>query len=160
MMKNEIIGTYLANRALSHDLIAQLSEEELDLVWNRPGLNSFRKHFQEMNEVQDAYREAIISGNMSFESVTDVFSFDDSISKDRIIKDMKVSDEILLETINNASENQTIHWFDMDISLYTHITNLIQHEVYHQGMMTLSLYEFGIQIPNSWIENWALPKNE
>ena len=46
----------------------------------------------------------------------------------------------------------------MKLSLYKHVSNLVQHEVFHQGMITTSLYNFDIELPDSWIENWALPK--
>lgn len=157
-MKKEMIETYLANRQLSYDLIERLSENDLDIRLNRPGLDTFRKHFLEMIAVQDAYANAIETGVMSFDSVPDVFSFDDKISKEEIIKKMKDSDAGLLSIIEKAAEEKEIFWFDMKLSLYTHVSNLVQHEVFHQGMITTSLYNFDIELPDSWIENWALPK--
>lgn len=157
-MKREIVETYLANRKLSYDLIENLSEVDLDIKWDRPGLDTFRKHFLEMIAVQDAFADAIETKEMSFDSVPDVFSFDEKITKEEIIRKMKDSDAHLLSIIENAAECSEIVWFDMKLSLYAHVSNLIQHEVFHQGMITTSLYNFNIELPNSWVENWALPR--
>ena len=111
-----------------------------------------------MIAVQDAFADAIETKEMSFDSVPDVFSFDEKITKEEIVRKMKDSDANLLSIIENAAECSEIVWFDMKLSLYAHVSNLIQHEVFHQGMITTSLYNFNIELPNSWVENWALPR--
>lgn len=158
-MKKELVGTFLANRKLTYDLINTLSDQQLDILWSRPGLNSFRKHFMEMISVQDAFSNAIESKVMSFDLVPDVYSYNEKMEKNKIIEEMKRADQRLLELFEEASETKRILWFDMELSLFSHLSNLIQHEVFHQGMMTLALYENKISIPASWIENWALPES-
>lgn len=155
----EFLETFKANRQLTYDILNQLSEDELKVVWTRPGLNSFAKNIREMIAVEDAFVNAINTEKMNFDSVPDVFDFPAEFDKAELLKEMKKSDERFERTINNAKEDISVDWFGMSVSLETHITNLIAHEVFHQGMMVMVLYQFNIAIPESWIESWSLPKN-
>ena len=157
-MKNEIKNTFIENHKLTYDLIETLGDRELEIKWERPGLDTFKKHFQELISVQDAFTHAINKSEMSFDAVPDLFEFHDNISKNEIVELMKRADQNLYNTIDAADENIKIDWYGMEISLYTHIANLIQHEVFHQGMMVMTLYKYRINIPDTWIENWSLPQ--
>lgn len=157
-MKNEIKNTFIENHKLTYDLLNKLENDELILKWERPGLDTFIKHFLEMVLVQDAFCQAINTLEMSFDSVPNVFDFKNDKEKCEIIDLMEAADQRLYSAIDAASENTQINWYGMKIGLYTHIANLIQHEVFHQGMMAMILYKNKIEIPDSWIENWSLPQ--
>ena len=155
----EFLETFKANRVLTYDILDQLSDDELKVVWSRPGLNSFTKNIREMVAVEDAFTNAIHTRDMSFDLVPGVFDFQEEFNRVELLNEMKKSDKNLESSIENSQENISINWFGMPVSLETHITNLISHEVFHQGMMVMALYQFNIAIPESWIENWSLPRN-
>ncbi|KGO15607.1 MULTISPECIES: DinB family protein [Clostridium] len=157
-MLGEFLETYKANRQLTYDILNQLSDEELKKTWTRPGLNSFVKNIKEMISVENAFITAIDNEDMSFDNVPDVFDFSGDLNRDKLLDGLKESDERLEKCINNIKGNKVIKWYDISIALETHLTNLIAHEVFHQGMMAMALYQFGIDIPKSWIESWALPQ--
>ncbi|WDV46523.1 DinB family protein [Clostridiaceae bacterium M8S5] len=159
-MLNEYLNTFKANRQLTYDVFNQLTDEQFGLLWSRPGLNTFTKHFKEMIYVQEAFIDAMYSRNMSFESVPDVFEFADDLNKDSLLSDMKEVDNKLEKAMKELNKNSKVKWFDIEIPLEIHILNLINHEVFHQGMMTMAMYNLNIHLPESWKENWALPANE
>jgi hypothetical protein len=39
-----------------------------------------------------------------------------------------------------------------------HFVNIISHEVFHQGMMTMHMYQSHTAMPVSLIESWSLPE--
>jgi uncharacterized damage-inducible protein DinB len=154
----EFLETFKANRQLTYDILNKLSDEELKVVWTRPGLNSFAKNIREMIAVEEAFINAIDTREMKFDSVPDVFDFPEEFDRTELIKEMKKIDERFENVIKKIKNDITVEWFGMSISLETHITNLIAHEVFHQGMMVMALYQFNIEIPESWIESWSLPR--
>jgi len=148
--------TFAVNRKLTYDLLEQLTEDELRRSWPRPGLDTFAKHFQEMAAVQTAFVNALSSADMDFSNVPGVFSFADE-AKEALRKQLHDADALLATTLNGKQIAATVNWEGMHLPVDQHFTNLISHEVFHQGMMTMVLYQFGLPIPASWITSWALP---
>jgi uncharacterized damage-inducible protein DinB len=144
------------NRRLTYDLLEQLTEEELQREWPRPGLNTFSKHFQEMASVQLAFISALTTGVMDFSSVPDVFAFPQENDKSKLKHLLTVADQ-KLEAALSGEVNAVVRWDDIEIPVEGHLNNLVSHEVFHQGQMTLALYLLQLPIPQSWQFNWALP---
>lgn len=159
MMKSMLM-TYLANRKITYDILEALTEEELTRKWDRPGLDTFSKHFQEMAVVTDAYADALESGNMDFSKVPDVFDFENISNKEELKDLLQKSDSRLENIVNLGKYKEGVFWFDMTISPEIHFTNIISHEIFHQGMMTMFMYQNRIAMPGSLIENWSLPGAE
>lgn len=147
---------FSVNRQLTYDLLEQLTEEELQYQWPRPGLDTFSKQFQEMAAVQLAFIAAMTTGVMDFSSVPDVFVFKQEDDKKKLKQLFAIADQELEKTLLNKV-SATVKWDDIEIPIEGHLVNLISHEVFHQGQMTLALYALKLPIPQSWSFNWALP---
>ena len=159
MMENMLM-TFIANRKVTYDILNALTDEELIEQWDRPGLDTFSKHFQEMAAVTNAYTEALKSGNMDFSMVPDVFEFQNVSNKDELVKLLQDSDSKLENIIKQNKYKKEVFWFDMTIPAEIHFTNIISHEIFHQGMMTMFMYQAHIHMPDSLTENWSLPTVE
>lgn len=157
-MREEMKRTFLENHRLTYDLLKSLDEKQMNLKWERPGLDTFDKQFQELICVQDAFTAAIISRGMSFDTVPGVFEFGEIREQKELINLMEAADRRLYQAIDEADPGLTVDWYGLKLSLYGHISNLVQHEVFHQGMMAMALYRNGIALPDSWLENWELPQ--
>lgn len=154
-LSHMLIG-FSVNRQLTYDLLNSLSEEDLTRKWPRPGLDSFAKQFQELAAVQRAFTGALSSGVMDFSAVPDVHGFTDTGDREALLKALREADrqmeQSLLETVKSS-----VRWDDIEIPAEGHLTNLISHEVFHQGQMLMMLYIFGLPVPESWATNWAVP---
>lgn len=154
-----LVQTFLANRALTLDLLQSLGSEDLERVWPRPGLDSFSKHLNEMAQVQRAFIKALSTGTMDFTSVPDVFGFPSGSPRESLLAELNAADEELQARVEEVDPEQVVDWGDeMRIPADQHLVNLVSHEVFHQGMMVMAMYLFQIPIPESWIFNWALPQ--
>lgn len=158
-MENMLMA-FNANRKVTYDILDVLTEEELIQKWDRPGLDTFSKHFQEMAAVTDAYAEAFVHGNMDFSNVPDVFGFIDILDKNELRRLLRDSDAKLKNIVEEKKYKDQVFWFDMSLSADLHFTNIISHEVFHQGMMTMFLYQNHIDLPLSLMDNWSLPETE
>ena len=150
---------FTVNRQLTYALLEQLTEEDLQRQWSRPGLDTFSKHFQEMAAVQLAFISAMTmgdSGIMDFSSVPDVFAFNQENEKGKLQNLLASADKKLEEALH-GEVNTVVKWEDIEIAAEGHLVNLISHEVFHQGQMALALYSLNLPIPESWRFNWALP---
>jgi len=153
------LQVFAVNRRLTYDLLEQLTEEELQRQWPRPGLDTFSKHFQEMAIVQLAFISALTVGEtgvMDFSSVPDVFAFSQENDKAKLKHLLTAADQKLADALN-GEVNAVVRWDDIEIPVEGHLNNLVSHEVFHQGQMTLALYLLQLPIPESWQFNWALP---
>lgn len=150
---------FKVNRQLTYDLLNHLTEDDLQRQWPRPGLDTFSKHFQEMTAVQLAFISAMNTGVMDFSSVPDVYVFEQNNNK-VYLQEMLASADKQLEEALSGEISSFVKWDDLELSVEHHLVNLISHEVFHQGQMTLALYSFKLPIPESWCFNWALPPSE
>lgn len=157
-MLNDFMLTFAANRAVTYQILDKLSDEELNRKWNRPGLDTFTKHFQEMAVVTNAYADAMVTGNMDFSNVPDVFGFSDKVSKEELVAMLKESDKKLETIVHDKTYKESVFWFDMDLPVTQHFVNIISHEIFHQGMMTMFMYQSGIKMPQELMDNWSLPE--
>lgn len=156
-MENMLM-TFNANRKVTYDILDVLTEEELIKKWDRPGLDTFSKHFQELAAVTNAYTEALESGNMDFTNVPDVFEFENITQKDELLRLLQESDARLETIVKKKQYKDEVFWFDMFLPAYIHFTNIISHEIFHQGMMTMVLYQNRIHMPISLMDSWSLPE--
>lgn len=147
---------FWVHRQLTYELLERLTEEQLQAAWPRPGLDTFSKHFQEMSAVQQAFILAMKTGIMDFSTVPDVFSFIDIYDKKKLKTILQQSD-LQLEEAFAGEVSAFVKWDDIELPIEGHLVNLISHEVFHHGQMTLAMYYLKIPIPDSWQFNWALP---
>ena len=157
-MRNNLFITFQENRKLTYDILECLEDKNLYQKWERPGLDNFAKHFSEMASVVNAYTEAILTGNMDFSSVPDVFEFQGNESKIQLKKLLQESDSRLEAALASAELKDEVFWYDMTLPLEIHLVNIISHEVLHQGMMIMALYKMGLTLPDSLVDNWSLPQ--
>lgn len=154
-----LLQGFQVNRCLTFNLLEALSEEELHRCWPRPGLNTLGRQMQEMALVEEAFVAALHSGVMDFSNVPGVSDFPDGLGKARVWAMLHEADS-KLEAALQGPVRARIRWDDIHLPVEGHLTNLISHEVFHQGQMALALYLLHIRVPQSWCVNWALPPNE
>lgn len=152
----EQFQNFCVNRQLTYDILAQLSEGDLLQKWSRPGLDSFSKHFQEVASVQNAFSEAMITGEMDFSKVPGVFEFQNSGDKTALREALNIADKKLGNIIKDCNV-KSIKWDDIEVTPVTHLVNLTSHEVFHQGQMAMAIYSLDLLMPKSWLFNWAMP---
>lgn len=156
-MNEYLLQTFLANRALTYDILDSLPESELNRLWKRPGLNTYSKHFLEMASVLEAYSNAFATKVMDFSEVSEKFEESENYSKQQLKEKLMKSDEVLKKICISDQIGEEIFWFDMNIPAEIHFVNIISHEVFHQGMMVMDMYQNSIDIPLSVAESWSLP---
>ncbi len=149
--------TFLVNRKLTYDLLDVLNDEDLVRNWPRPGLNTFTKHFAEMAEVQESFILAMQRGTMDFSNVPDVFNFPEQADRESLRASLEQSDVKLSNVLSNVESGKQVDWFGTPCPVEIHLTNLIAHEVFHQGQMAMALYTMNLPIPSSWQESWSMP---
>lgn len=152
---NGLIEQWESIRCNSLSFINELSDEMLDKSLPRKGLDTIRKHFVEMCEVEKDYVNAIKSGVMDFNGPSDSDIPGDT-SKDELINNMKKEDEKLVSYLSNNSYNKNIIWFGEKKSISYHISALIAHESLHIGQIIAFCYLLNIDIPKDVVESWAL----
>ncbi|HTT99576.1 MAG TPA: hypothetical protein VMF58_16125 [Rhizomicrobium sp.] len=150
--------SFVFNRALTYDLLDEVSDEDLLKPWPRPGLDSISKQVQELAAVERAFDQALVSGTMDFSGVPDVMAFDRVSDRAKLKGALKAADEAFAKTIAEGVAKPSVRWDDVDVSSVVHLSNLISHEVFHQGQMAMACYALGIGLPESWRTNWAMPK--
>ena len=153
----EILESFAANRKLTTDLLDSVTSEDLHCKFPRPGLDTIAKHIREMAAVQSAFVQAAKEGTMDFSAVPDVDAFEDADAA--ILKaELDQADASMnLEALSDSSCPDVI-WDGEPISLEKHLVSLVAHEVFHQGMITMMLYYFGVKLPDTWVDSWALPQ--
>lgn len=156
----EFLATWKANRQLTIDVVRSLNPDDLHRPWPRPGLNTFAKHISEMCSVQEAFRHAMESGVMDFAHVPGVFEFAGGEGRDELLDRMKNADADLEETAKELDWSRSVLWDGLQLSMTGHWTNLISHEVFHQGMMAMTIYAMKLRLPESWQTNWAMPATD
>lgn len=142
-------------RRCSREFIGHLSDAELDRKLPRKGLDTFRKHFQEMSGVQQDYIAAIKSGKVSFTGGPDDHLSGDW-TKEQLLAAMDAADASLAKVLADAGEEDTIDWFGEKRMLASHLAALISHEMLHIGQIVAFCYALGIDIPEFVREQWAL----
>jgi uncharacterized damage-inducible protein DinB len=152
--------TFRANRQLTVDLLRALSAADLERMWQRPGLNTFAKHFVEIAAVERAFAAAIASGVMDFSDVPEASGPDGVRTAEQLEVLLEEADAILERQLSLPALPDVIDWDGMKLALDQHLVNLVSHEIFHQGQMALALYCFCLSVPDSWRQNWALPPGE
>ena len=142
-------------RRCSREFIQHLSDAELDRKLPRKGLDTFRKHFQEMIGVQRDYTAAIHSGKIEFTGGPDA-QLSGDWSKEKLLSAMDAADAELARAVGEAAETAQVDWFGEQRSLTGHLAALVSHEALHIGQIVAFSYVLGIAIPKFVIDNWAL----
>lgn len=142
-------------RSCSTAFINELSDAELDRQLPRQGLNTLRKHFQEMHEVQRDYVAAIGSGVMKFTGHAD-HEIDGLAGKEQLLSDMADADARLKAALADVKEATQILWFGENHLLPGHLAAMNNHEAMHVGQIIAFCYTLDIEIPQYIVKNWAL----
>ncbi|WP_214484929.1 DinB family protein [Bacillus sp. SM2101] len=145
-------------RSYSKSFIKELKEEDLDRALPRKGLNTLRKHFEEMVEVQKDFVMAIGSSVMAFNSLPDN-EIQGKLSKEELLEKMSQVDEELKSTLDNVDDNTHVIWFGEKQLLPYHLSSMIAHETMHIGQIIAFCYVLDIKIPEYIINSWALSGN-
>lgn len=149
-----LLSEWEFTRSCTKAFINGLSDEELDRRLPRKGLDTFRKHFQEMIEVQRDYVAAIDSRVMQFSGKPDA-ELDGLSSKEKLLADMAEADASLHSALEGAGDSY-VQWFGEKRLLPYHIAVIISHESMHIGQIIAFCYALDIDIPHYVVENWAL----
>ncbi|MDQ0361539.1 DinB family protein [Breznakia pachnodae] len=152
------LDEWKSTRKNTIELINDLKNEDIDFNLPRPILNTLKKHFQEMIDIQQAYVMAIEKGNMSFDLTSDTYHGE--ISYIELTNMMKELDESMVNIIARKDHLFTIDWFGDIKTISSHLCSLVAHETFHQGQIVAFYYTLGRAIPELVAEDWALPQTE
>ena len=137
------------------EFIKSFSDAILDMKLPRSGLDTFRKHFVEMANVQEAYIRGIETTQMSFGETSESIAEDCPVTS--ILQHMQQLDDRMLEALNQIDDNRQINWFGEKKTLYGHVCALCTHEILHIGQIIAFCYTLDVPIPNSVAQDWDLP---
>jgi len=138
-------------RSIIKCFIEQLSDNELDKPLPRKGLNTIRKHCEELIQIQSCYVRAL---------ETRIIGFDykplSDVSKNSLIEEMKKLDDKNEKLLEMFNENDTINWFGETWNINQHLSAMIGHEQMHIGQIIAFCYSTGIKIPNEITNKMSL----
>lgn len=157
-MKKELKGLFEqweSIRNCSTCFVKELKEDDLDKKLPRKGLDTMRKHFEEMFEVQKDFVDALKSSIMDFNSPSDT-EYEGTMAKEDILKNMELVDGKLAQNLEEIKEDAKIVWFSEKQTVEYHLASMIAHESMHIGQLIAYCYALDIEIPEYIIENWAL----
>lgn len=148
-------------RQLTLDWIEALSVEQLNQELPRPGLNSYTKHIYEMGEVQEIYAAVLAGKEPDMAKVTSLTFESEKIivkTKGELIQFLNECDGGFYEVVNGVKDwQEKVSVFGVEVPKFGVIELLIRHETLHHGQFIAFGYILGIQLPQSWIDAWALP---
>lgn len=154
----DLYGNWIELRGVTKDLLSQLSADELRTRFDRPGLNTIVKHLEEMLDVEAAYLKSMSSGDVDFSGVKDVKEY----AGDSTIKDLQArfrkADMRMKEIIEGKNYKSKVD-FGYPLPVIRIFAYLLAHEAFHQGQIALAMYGKEIPVPESWVAQWALPKD-
>lgn len=140
--------------------IEALSNEDLVRQLPRPGIDTFMKHFEEMCDVQKAYLDACVSGEMGFEGVKENDEYTGMTSKQEIIEKLSEQDNRIADIVKNYPTSKIV-WDEDDVkTLNSQLRNLCVHETLHIGQLIAFAYVMGIRIPEFVVESWSLSETD
>ncbi len=140
--------------------IETLSNEDLVRRLPRPGIDTFMKHFEEMCDVQKAYLDACVSGEMGFEEVKENDEYTGMTSKEEIVEKLSEQDNRIADIVKNYATSK-IAWDEDDVkTLNSQLRNLCVHEALHIGQLIAFAYAMGIRIPEFVVESWSLSETD
>lgn len=158
-MTKELSGVFkewVFTRSNTIAFIRDLKDEGLNTKLNRPELDTFKKHFLEMINVQEAYSMAIKTGTMSFEEVRGNDEFTENITMDELLASIEKVDEDMKEYLEKSVFDAEIHWEDEKKTLTSHLAALISHEMFHLGQLVAFCYVQNIKLPKYIVMLWGL----
>jgi hypothetical protein len=158
---DELLSCVRAGAELRTELLMQLSGEELEMKWPRPGLDSFSKHFQEIASVQSAFADAISVGAVgpALGEVPDVFDFSANVTRANLEQLLADADERLAAAVATAAPEATVDWGEAGgaLGLPAHLANVATHEAFNHGQMLMAMYVLKIATPAGWAAAWSIP---
>jgi uncharacterized damage-inducible protein DinB len=142
-------------RDCSRSFVTEMSDEDLDRKLPRLGLDTLRKHFAEMVDVQNAYTAAIGTGVMKFGGVPNS-EYGGDLPAEELLERMASADRRLIATLETVTSDDQVEWFGEKLDLLGHLAALISHEAMHVGQAIAFCYALGMPIPETVERNWAL----
>ncbi len=133
-----------------------LNKTDSNYILNRPGLDSTKKHFNEMIDIQNAYISALQTKILSYENTLSNDEYSDASSYDAILMNMETSDEKMKNILETMTENDYVFSDGEKKSIVAHICALISHEMFHIGQLIGFCYAQNLEIPDEIREMWAL----
>ncbi|KAB3529175.1 DinB family protein [Alkaliphilus serpentinus] len=157
MMKNyeSLYKEWQFIRSCSISFINELRDEDLDKELPRKGLNTFRKHFEEMINIEKDFIKAIETKVMRFSDISDS-DIKGKMSKKVLISTMEMVDATLSSALEALEGEEYIEWGGEKQSLSFYLAFLISHESMHVGQIIAFCYALDIDIPQYVVKNWAL----
>lgn len=153
---NQLLEDWSFLRKNTLEFIDVLTDSQLTMAMPRPGINTFMKHFEEMCDVEAAYLDACISGQMEFDCVKENDEYRGDSSKTDIINRMAEQDK-RMEMILRECDLAEVMWDEDDIkTINSQLRNLCIHEALHLGQLIAFAYTMGISIPEYVVDSWAL----
>jgi uncharacterized damage-inducible protein DinB len=148
------LTAWLRHHNMTYSLLAQITEEQLQVQLPRPGLNTFAKHFEEMVHVQHDYARAFSTHILKF-SEDNVYT--GAYSKQEIHGMMQEADLAIKNGIAACPVEQRIDIFGMQGTRADLVQTLLHHELFHHGQFSIFSYEMKFNLPQDWRDFWWIP---
>jgi uncharacterized damage-inducible protein DinB len=148
--------TWQFTRSLTYDFLKVLNEQDLSYS---PQLEfgTFGKQIRHVGDVQECYLQALETGMADFSKKRMDLTMEQSLPKlEAHLRQQDVRLYDLLSKFDGDPINQMIAWPTTKLSVLEHLFLLPQHEAIHQGQWSLAGRQHGIELPKSWVDNWAL----
>lgn len=148
--------TWQFTRSLTYDFLKVLNEQDLSYS---PQLEfgTIGKQIRHVGDVQECYLHALETGVADFSKKRMDLAMEQSLAKLEAHlrqQDLRLYD--LLAKFDRDPINQMIVWPTTKLSVLEHLFLLPQHEAIHQGQWSLAARQHGLELPKSWVDNWAL----
>ncbi|SRR5579875_116090 len=160
MIPNSVLArfakTWQFTRSLTYDFLKVLNEESLSYS-PHPAFGNLGKQIRHLGDVQECYVRALETGVADFSRKRMDLSMESSLEK--LTHHLREMDNYLYDALSKYTADplkQEIKWPTTRLSVLEHLFLLPQHEAIHQGQWSLAARQHGIDLPKTWVDNWAL----
>jgi uncharacterized damage-inducible protein DinB len=134
-------------------IIENMQDDDLDRIMPRKGLNTIRKHLEELLNIQHDYVEAIKTMEMNFS----IGNYEGNTSKFDLKKVAEKLDKDLIKSVTECNGDEEIKWPEgNNVNIAGHLAAMISHEAMHLGQIIAFCYAMNMPIPQTIVRNYAL----
>lgn len=148
--------TWQFTRSLTYDFLKVIEDQDL-LYSPQLEFGTLGKQVRHLGDVQECYVRALENGVADFSKKRMDLSME--TSRSRLEEHLRQQDNYLYGTLSKYDADPVkgeIKWPTTKLSVLEHLFLLPQHEAIHQGQWSLAARQHGIDLPKSWVDNWAL----
>lgn len=157
---SDFISNWQATRTETLEILNSLDDKKLRFKPEGEKWKSLRWQFGCIIRTQIVYTQAVEKGVLDFASFgsSNLPSKDKLDTKEKLLSELKISDEGWIVALNNQSEKEDfkIKWPQYELNLLGHISSLMEHERLHHGQLISYFTMAGFELPPHFKHNWSL----